>query len=199
MNRYHFDIVTVFHSEENRVQARGLRTRIHKVEPGGGYRFFAVDNRQNNRGFAKGCNVGAFHPEADAPIIAFLNPDVRVSGPFFDAVSGTLGGKVVITGMRFGKPDHELRIWGVRDWVCGAVFFVDRKWFTSVGGFDEQFTWSHEETDLIRQAERQGLHCRSIPLPIDHASPAADTPDDAAYKRYHFKKAQKRYREKWRG
>lgn len=191
------DLVSVYHNETNYEQHLALRDAIAKHEPTGGYRFIGVDNRTRNRGFAAGCNLGALHPDATAPIVGFLNPDVTVHGPFIAAVRRHLQAPVVITGCRYHKGAGELEAWGVTDWVCGAALFVDRKWFQAVGGFDEQFVWAWEETDLIRQAEVQGLQCQSIELPIDHQSPEADEPGDVTYKRYHFEQGQKRFARKW--
>jgi GT2 family glycosyltransferase len=191
------DLVTVYHNETNRQQHLALRDAVAEHEPNGGYRYIGVDNRTCNRGFAAGCNLGAFHPEATAPIIGFLNPDVTVSGPFIATVKASLKPPVVITGCRYGKSAHELDLWGVTDWVCGAAFFVERKWFQAVGGFDVQFVWSWEETDLIRQAQDQGLRCQSIELPIGHQSPTEDEPKDVTYKRYNFDQGQKRFARKW--
>lgn len=191
------DIVTVFHNETNRAQARALVTAVEKHEPQGDIRFLLVDNRVRNRGFAAGCNTGAFHPSARSPIIGFLNPDVEIGGSFVAQVAATLNGPVVITGCRYEKPQAELDTWGVRDWVCGATFFVSRPWFTSVRGFDQRFVWGYEETDLIRQAETHGLVAKSVRLPIGHRSPETDTPQDAEYKRRHFAAAQQHYLRKW--
>lgn len=193
----HMDLITVFHNETNFAQHEELRVRVSRHEPAGGYRFIAVDNRTNNRGFARACNVAAFHPEVDAPLIGFLNPDIEIDGPFIDAVAATINDRTVITGSRFGKTDQELRHWGLEDWVCGAAMFVQRRWFTAVGGFDEQFVWAWEETDLIRQAEAQGLCCQSKNLPIRHKSPTRDTAADARYKHTHFTKGAQRYYSKW--
>jgi GT2 family glycosyltransferase len=191
------DFVTVYHNDTTFELHKQLRAALLQHEPAGGYTFIGVDNRRNNRGFAAGCNQGAFVGDATAPIIGFLNPDVRVSGPFLDTVTAALTPPVVITGCRYHKPQHELANWGVRDWVCGAAFFVSRSWFTSVGGFDTQFVWSWEETDLIRQAEAQGKQCRSIFLPIEHDSPKENSQKDARYKQYHFNQGQQRFYRKW--
>lgn len=191
------DLVTVFHNETNHAQARDLVEAVRRHEPGGDYRFLLVDNRRHNRGFAAGCNVGAFHPVARSSVIGFLNPDVEVNGPFIDIVRNVLADPIVITGCRFGKPQNELNIWGVTDWVCGATFFVTRAWFTAVGGFDQRFVWSHEETDLIRQAQLAGYVAQSISLPLAHRSPEFDTPEDAEYKRRHFTQAAQLFQEKW--
>lgn len=193
----HIDLITVYHNDTNYQQHLELRNALARHEPAGGYRFIGVDNRTRNRGFAVACNLGARHPDANAPIIGFLNPDVEVDGPFIAEVRTKLTGRCVITGCRFEKSDHDLNAWGVNDWVCGAALFVNRKWFQVVDGFDEQFVWSHEETDLIRQAESQRLTCEPIDLPIRHESPGNDSQVDVAYKRYHFEQAQKRFLRKW--
>jgi GT2 family glycosyltransferase len=189
------DLITVYHNDTNYQQHRELLAMLEKHERN--YRMFAVDNREKNRGFAAACNLAAFHPEASAPVIGFLNPDVQIHGPFLAKVRSVLQDHVVITGCRFGKPDRDLAWWGVKDWVCGAALFVNRRWFTSVTGFDLQFVWSHEETDLIRRAEAEDLVCHSVRLPITHTSPASDSPEDTAYKHRQFVQAQKRYYRKW--
>lgn len=193
------DLVTVFHNDENYLQHLQLRDAIAHHEPNGGYRFIGVDNRTTNRGFAGACNLGALHPDVDAPIIGFLNPDTEIGGPFLGPVTATLTGRVVITGCRFGKPQAELDHWGVPEWVCGAALFTTRSWFQAVGGFDEQFVWSWEETDLIRRAYTQGLECRSLDLPVAHSSPSDDSIADTAYKHFHFNQGRKRYARKWGG
>jgi GT2 family glycosyltransferase len=191
------DLVTIYHNEHNYRQYRDLRTALQRAEPDEGYAFISVDNRTNNRGFAGGCNAGAFTRGADAPIIGFLNPDVIVTGPFIDTVTAVLTGPVVITGCRYGKAQRELDDWGVTDWVCGAAFFVTRRWFTAVNGFDTQFVWGWEETDLIRRAQAQNLRCQSIELPIRHRSPDQNSATDAAYKNHYFNLGAKRFRAKW--
>lgn len=191
------DVVTVVHNDTNTAQAEALRQRIAEVEETS-HAFILVDNSVNNRGFAKGCNWGALHPEAKNPIIGFLNPDVLVDGPFMEQVIEALKDpQVVITGCRFNKPANELAIWGVNDWVCGATFFVRRGFFAAHGGFDESYVWAWEETDLIRTAESEGLRCRSIDLPLRHDSPIDDSPDDARYKQQFFTQGQQRFAAKW--
>lgn len=198
---FKIDIVTVFHNERNYKQHLELREQIAKVHPEGGWRFIGVDNREINRGFARACNLGAFNEKATAPIIGFLNPDCEVYARFIPAVEKMFEAgrsKTVITGCRYGKAKRELDIWGVHDWVCGAAMFVRRKWFTEVGGFDEQFVWGFEETDLIRRAERAGLRCESTRLPIKHSSPTEEMPEDAQYKRHYFELSGRRYHRKWK-
>lgn len=156
-----------------------------------------VDNREENRGFSKGSNLGATWGEA--PFIGFLNPDVQVNGPLLGPVLDAFRDeKVVITGERFGKLQSELRVWGVEDWVCGACFFVRRSFWEEAGGFDERFVWGWEETDLIRRAQALGLGVRSISLPVHHESPSEETPVDFAYKRKHFETGARLFYGKWK-
>ena len=191
------DIVTVVHNEVNRSYVDDLLLDIEGYEPQGGFTYTVHSNEVENLGFAKGCNIGA--SKGSGEIIGFLNPDVEVRGPFIDRVNQTLSHPgTVITGNRFNKSAMELREWGVRDWVCGAVFFVKRDWFEKVGGFDEGYVWAWEETDLIRQAEFQGLIVKSIHLPITHSSPTKDSEEDRAYKMRNFEVGRSRFKRKWR-
>lgn len=191
------DIVTVFHNETNHQQCQDLFEAIQEHEPDGDYRLIGVDNRTTNRGFGAACNLGAFHPDADAPMIAFLNPDVIVHGPFLNAAASVLTDTIVITGNRFMKPSSQLAAWGLSDWVCGATFFVRRAWFHDVGGFDPRYTWGYEETDLCRRALAGGHGLRSVNLALDHASPHQENEQDAAYKRRHYPESARQYATKW--
>jgi N-acetylglucosaminyl-diphospho-decaprenol L-rhamnosyltransferase len=189
------DVVTVFHNERNYAQHLDLCRAIEQWE-GHRVNVVVVDNRVDNRGFARACNLGA--KEGTAPCLGFLNPDAVVSGPFVDQVIEALRNpEVVITGCRFDKPAHELRIWGCREWVCGAAMFVRRAWFEATGGFHEGYTWSWEDSDLVRRAEQQGLQVRPIVLPITHQSPSWESPEDAAYKRRHFDEGARLFRARW--
>lgn len=191
-----FDLIAVYHDRETTELTRRLAANIEHYEPAGQYAFIEVDNTVENRGFAKGCNYGA--ALGRAPFIGFLNPDLVVHGPFLDPVSSVFDrhDEVVITGSSFAKPRSHIERWGVRDWVCGAALFVRRSFFDSVGGFDEQFVWAWEETDLCRRAEALGLRvcAQDGQLPFEHHSQGNNT----HYKRLHFANGARRYRDKWR-
>lgn len=188
------DIVTIFHNEVNEEESKLLHSELSSIETD--WNWFPVDNTEDNRGFAKGSNYGA--SQGNAEIIGFLNPDCRVFGPFIGEVRQALSLKrTVIVGSRHEKPQQEVRAWGLNDWVCGCTMFVERSWFESVGGFDESYVWSWEDTDLCRQAESSGLSVRSIKLPISHSSPSTNSRVDRKYKRENFDKAAAVYRQKW--
>jgi GT2 family glycosyltransferase len=189
------DIVTVSHNAKNEALARRLGN-VLRSHSDCHYNFVTVNNRVHNVGFGPACNLGARH--GICPIVGFLNPDVEVSGEFSHLVCEAFEDpEVVIAGENFGKPEWEYNLWGCADWVCGAAFFVRRGWFEVVGGFDERYKWSWEETDLIRLAQEQGKKVKSIELPISHASPTGDNHADRLYKSTHFEQGKKLFDAKW--
>lgn len=191
-----FDLVTVFHNERNYKQAVQLEVDL-QFHADAAYVLWKVNNREENRGFSKGSNLGASWGKH--PFIGFLNPDSQVNGPLLSPVLRAFEDEhVVITGERFHKPQSELRTWGVKDWVCGACFFVRRDYWEEVGGFDEQFVWGWEETDFIRRAQVAGRGVRSISLPVYHESPGDETHQDFVYKRKHFAEGAALFYRKWR-
>lgn len=189
------DIVTVFHNRENYSQSLDLVSALESYEPEN-FNMFLHSNAIDNKGFSKACNLAA--AEGSSRIIGFLNPDVAVTGPFVRLIEETIVDDTVIAGSSFGKPRHELDIWGVKSWVCGAAFFVSREWFEKLGGFDERFVWSHEETDMIRTTESLGKRIADIQLPIYHASPTENSQEDSDYKNKYFGLAAQEYYRKWR-
>lgn len=189
------DVVTVFHNPTNRIQAYELADQIYK-HADSEYTMVFGDNTADNIGFGPRCNLEARH--GSAPVIGFINPDAIVEGPFMRRVLGMFGDDdLVITGERYGKPQSEIKAWGLTDWVCGAAFFVRRSWFEQVGGFHDGYKWGWEETDLCRIAEATGKRVRSIPLPIVHASPDEDSPNDVRFKRKEFEAGAKLFKKRW--
>lgn len=193
--RVNFDIVIVTHNDENEKLAAQLVSQFEKFDDG--HNIIIHSNRENNIGFGPACNIAAAQGNND--IIGFMNPDAVIVGNVSDLVEAVFdeNPNVVITGERFGKPQVELNWWGVKDWVCGAAFFVRRSFFEEMGGFDENYVWGWEETDLIRQAETAGFDVQSIKLPVYHASPEIDSEADNAFKTYHFERGRQHYEKKW--
>lgn len=190
------DIVTVAHRPDTMAMAEEMLGTVAALEPTAN--LILVDNTVHNRGFSAGCNLGA--ARGSAPIIGLLNPDTVVLGPFLADVQRIFTDpQVVITGNRFNKPQFELDIWGCRDWVVGATFFVRRDFWESEGGFDEQFWLYFEESDLIRRAQAAGKRVRSYELALQHASPSNDPIADVRIKQEWFDRSAKRYYDKWRG
>jgi hypothetical protein len=189
-----FDIVTVRHNARNRALAVELESAIDTYAEFS-FIFLPVDNRRNKMSYAAACNSGA--KNGVSGIIGFINPDTKVIAPFMQQVVDlfTNNRNIVICGERFDKPQSEVETWGLRDWVCGAAFFVRREWFP---GFDERYKWGWEETDLCRQAEAEGYIVRSIPLPLKHSSPVYDTAVDKAFKQSGMEIGNKVFTVKWK-
>lgn len=118
-----------------------------------------IDNSYDNRGFSKAANMGSRWGNGD--FIAFINPDLYLMNGWADNIIAALQNPdVAIAGARLndGMPwPRDVSSNGIKTWVCGACYFVRRNFFELVGGFDEQFFFTYEETDLIKQAENMGF------------------------------------------
>lgn len=196
-----FDIVTVVHNDTNKLLAIELIKSIHNWMSNN-CEIFIEDNSVNNLGFAAACNNGA--AKGDSDIIGFLNPDSIVVGDFMNPVIEVFNSNqnIMITGGNFNKNKIEITGWGLNDWVCGAAMFVRRKFWEEQGGFDTQFVWAYEETDLIRRCERDGYICKSLSpeeLPILHSSPSVNSREDEEYKSYWMAESGARFWRKWNG
>src|SRR5579863_9494570 len=162
------DVVTVYHRRENFVQTNELHASLDRFERPGSFTFIAVDNQTCNRGFAGGCNFGA--KRGKGRVIAFLNPDLHVQGPFLESLMEPVfdDQSVVICGERFDKPEWEVRNWGCVNWVCGACMMVRRHWFDKIGGFNPKLCFGYDETWMIRQAQEDGRRVVELDLPVYH-------------------------------
>lgn len=193
------DIITIIHNEKNTIFAERLASGLNKYELEN-HRLIVHDNRDVNVGFAKGCNIGAQH--ATTEVVGFLNPDIIVRGPFIDTVQRQFDEdpELVITGCTFrdDKKERYTHI-GLKTWVCGAALFARKSWFDSVGGFDESYVWSWEETDLCRQAQEDNKHVTNIILPLEHdrSHVSSDSPEDKRYKDKHMRIGKRLYFERW--
>lgn len=188
-----YDIVTVFHNTEAQRAALRLKRQLEETSllP---FKFIQVDNRIENRGFAKACNLGA--RDGDSPFIGFLNPDLIVKGDITEPILKSLHGGAAVAGERFGKEDRILEAWGVQNWVCGAAFFVARGIWDLLNGFDEGYVWGHEETDFIRRVELIGQRVESVDLPVVHGD-LEDRPEDTEYKRFYYEQSRERFSRRW--
>lgn len=189
-----FDIVTVYHNEDNQRLADKLEFSLKHFHYGS-FNLIKHSNMEQNLGFAKGCNVGA--SKGSAPYLGFLNPDVDVYGPIIDILMEAFDAGADITGDDFGKPDAEKKIWGCSQWICGAAFFIRRSVWEELGGFDEAFVWGWEETDLIRRAQLKNFVVKAVELPIRHESPTYNSDEDHEYKNRHFNNGAAIFTKKW--
>lgn len=195
-----FDIITIWHCETNWQQALVVKDRLHQhsVFP---YEFYLHDNSINNIGFSAACNIEA--SKGDGDIISFINPDAWIEGDFMTPVLEVFEDENIwVTGGNFNKNPAEIADWGLQDWVCGAAAFIRREKWVQLGGFDEQFVWSYEETDFYRRTELAGGVIKSLSpeeLPILHSSPtdAQQSAEDSLYKARWMGEGGSRFWAKW--
>ena len=137
-----------------------------------------------NEGFTKAANRGA--ARARGRYLVFLNNDTEVTADWLESLLDAAGSgpDVAIVGARLVYPDGTLQeaggvIWedgtGVNfgkwqdpsrsefayrrevDYCSGAALLVERRFFESVGGFDERFAPGYyEDTDLCFAARAAG-------------------------------------------
>ena len=153
------DIVIPFSDDLGLQDATGLCDRIRNVETDGGVRLFLIDSRDKPRSTPAASNLGAFHPEAKAPVVGFLEPATEVHGPFVDQAISYLHDRTVLIG--------TLPLIDASD--VPYVMFVKRAWLRAVGGFDIQFMWQQACSDLIMRATSQGESYKIVKLPLTHA------------------------------
>jgi N-acetylglucosaminyl-diphospho-decaprenol L-rhamnosyltransferase len=137
-----------------------------------------------NLGFGAGHNLLANNSRG-ARYLLLLNPDLRIIEPQTIArlAKRSLCAGAQVVGPRLVTPagktqwwDHgELKGWRARlalgvgssywreqrtptaaAWVSGAAFFIDRSWFDTLGGFDENFFLYKEEEELCLRLRAMG-------------------------------------------
>ena len=145
-----------------------------------------------NRGFAGGNNAGV--REARGEYVALLNNDTIADPGWLRALLGGIderdrfllatsrivymhdpsvidsaGDGVFLAGGAF-KHQHGVRNGGheTREVfaVCGAACLMPKRVFDELGGFDEDFFFSHEDVDLSYRARLRGYRCRYVATAI---------------------------------
>ncbi len=151
-----------------------------------------------NRGFGAAANAGA--RAATAPLLAFVNPDVRFAASALGALASELEACAAV-GPRLVGPDgaHQAgdcgeapgvlralgyalgastlfhrRARGRVGWLTGAFLLVRRDAFLAVSGFDESFFLFGEDVDLGRRLAAGGFECRHVPeVIVEHEGRAS--------------------------
>jgi GT2 family glycosyltransferase len=128
-----------------------------------------------NEGFSRACNQGA-RARGDAPVLAFLNNDMRVDGRWLrelvapivrkecaattakmfswdgkhiDSAAGGVNFHGI--GLQYGykelpAPEHDMPRKTL--FACGGAMAIEAKVFDDVGGFDPEFFAYYEDVDL---------------------------------------------------
>jgi len=184
-----------------------MKTKIQSEYPN----VITIANKQNG-GYGQGNNVGI--RAAHAPVIAIMNPDVRLIMPVFKSMLQTLSKKdVVMCGGKqynnYNKPalsyfyDHnayailqsiaylflsKLDIYDYRKmWLSGAFFAIKKDIFIQIGLFDERIFMYGEEFDMHTRLRRMFPRLKVVYLPqIKYIHLISDrrTTLDSAYKTY---------------
>jgi GT2 family glycosyltransferase len=144
---------------------------------------------EKNRGFAGGNNAGV--REARGRYVALLNNDTIPSPGWLRAlidginetsgfalvtsrivymhdpeVIDSAGDGVVRSGGAFkrhhGAPASSAATSEEVFGICGAACAMPRRVFNDLGGFDEDFFFSHEDVDLSYRARLRGYRCRYV-------------------------------------
>lgn len=143
----------------------------------------------HNTGFTGGCNLGA--AATTAPVIAFVNSDAVVAPNalrrLVDALSipgtGLVTGCVVLDATpdivnAAGNPVHYSMLSWAGGWgdpvaqhrapttpasISGALFAVERSWWTELGGFHEALFAYGEDVELSVRSALAGLSVRYVP------------------------------------
>lgn len=151
-------------------------------------------SNSNNGGYGKGNNVGIY--ASTAPIIAIMNPDVRLTMPStFNTIIHTLcneeivlcGGKQytekgeqcqsfwydfmspIICQTLFLPIQKRLDIFIDKNmWLSGAFFAIKKEAFSDIGLFDEELFMYCEENDIMRRLHKKNPKAKIKYLPDLH-------------------------------
>ena len=114
----------------------------------------------NTKNIAHNRNQGAKHAKAD--VLLFIDADVRFEGEYLQLVWDAYK-----EGYKCGRPKYtvESKNFLVRNefaplnWFKMPIFphtyFVTKKLFKKIKGYDEQFKYCHEDTDISRRIVKQ--------------------------------------------
>jgi GT2 family glycosyltransferase len=134
-----------------------------------------------NLGFAAGANAGA--TATSAPLILFMNPDVRLEPNAPATLVALLGAeeRVGVVGPEVRNPDGTLQNRGlVIDptghptgatsddlfFVSGCALVVRRELFEKLGGFDDDYFMFAEDLDLCWRAQLLGWTVKVVPSAV---------------------------------
>ena len=152
-----------------------------------------VIKNEKNGGYGQGNNIGI--KASSAPIIAIMNPDVRLIMPVFSTFLQVLASDNVIMcgGKQYMDNYQAIKsfdcdfmtpiiyqmilypIWRRLDifksnkmWLSGAFFLIRKDLFTQIGLFDENIFMYCEENDIMRRMHQQHLNKKILFVPHLH-------------------------------
>lgn len=145
------------------------------------FRTIVIDNDENNRGFAGGCNEGIRQALASgSEWILLLNPDTTVEPDFIARLpqeKGMVGlplnegGGVAYAGIvKWLRPTlphlYQPCKGGPLTYVIGAGMLIHRDVFEKVGMLDERYFLYFEDADFSMRARKAGVPIRFAEHPV---------------------------------
>jgi GT2 family glycosyltransferase len=155
-----------------------------------------------NLGYGAGNNAGAQTARGD--VLVFLNPDTIVEPGWLKALVGRMtesGRKLATSKIALikdpgrlntsGNQIHFLGLSYVRGWNCdrsaysneelvsgasGASLAITRRFFETLGGFDEALFMYHDDVDLSLRALLAGEQCLYVPRSVARHDYEVDVP-----------------------
>lgn len=117
-----------------------------------------------NRGYATAANQGA--AKGAAEFIGFLNTDVILVDGWLDGVMLAFedADVVAVTPEMVDADGEPYR----HDYINGACLVVRRGFFEAIGGFDDEFTFGHDDTDFTFRVEEAGRRWTKSTPAITH-------------------------------
>ena len=164
-----------------------------------------IDNDEDNRGFAGGCNAGIRQALAQgAEWVLLINPDTTVEPDFIASLR--VPAEPSIAGIPLREGGHVVA-GGIVRWlrstlshtsdpkkatyVIGAGMLIHREVFAKIGMLDERYFLYFEDADFSARARRAGVpvHFLSGPV-IEHGvSQSTKSLGSAVLLRYHARNA----------
>lgn len=150
-----------------------------------------VINNKKNVGFGSGINLGV--SEVKGEYLLFLNPDTQILTDNIEKVFDEFRGNIGIIGGGIIDPRNKKQEWsagreisfydlvrnnlGINrscpvwnssqktrcDWVTGTCFFIKKRVFQELSGFDETFFMYFEDMDLCKRARLVGYEILYFP------------------------------------
>jgi N-acetylglucosaminyl-diphospho-decaprenol L-rhamnosyltransferase len=118
----------------------------------------------NNKGFGNAANLGA--SIATTKYLLFCSPDNIIENngiSKLEKISENLNDQFIILNLsdKNSKPQQLYKINKTQGILC---FFLIKKKFIEVGGFDEKFFLYYEDTDLVKRVLKTGQSIYQVPV-----------------------------------
>jgi GT2 family glycosyltransferase len=145
------------------------------------FQTIVIDNDENNRGFAGGCNEGIRQALArGSEWILLLNPDTTVEPDFIaqlpreEGIVGLPldeGGKIAYAGIvKWLRPTlphlYQPCVGASSTYVIGAGMLIHRDVFTEVGPLDERYFLYFEDADFSMRARKANIPIMFLTSPV---------------------------------